>query len=164
MDREADLLAGVPAVSPLAWLCGYHFPVHRIGPDFRPEAADEQPTWLVVYRRLDDRIGFLELNAATARLFELARDNAGGRTGRDGIHGATFSSAELTSESENLSGGAVQIGNAITELLGVVVKRVPDAEAYEKAEPALIEQLLEVRERLIRADLGDGIETPYWPA
>ncbi len=47
----------------------------------------------------------------------------GGRTGRDGIHGATFSSAELTSESETLSGGAVQIGNAITEkmLLDVVM-------------------------------------------
>lgn len=39
----------------------------------------------------------------------------GGRTGRDGIHGATFSSAELTHESEELSGGAVQIGNAIEE-------------------------------------------------
>ena len=39
----------------------------------------------------------------------------GGRTGRDGIHGATFSSIELTSESEKISGGAVQIGNAITE-------------------------------------------------
>ncbi len=39
----------------------------------------------------------------------------GGRTGRDGIHGATFSSVELTAESENVSGGAVQIGNAITE-------------------------------------------------
>ncbi|MHB1033981.1 MAG: phosphoribosylformylglycinamidine synthase subunit PurL [Pirellulales bacterium] len=39
----------------------------------------------------------------------------GGRTGRDGIHGATFSSAELTSQSETISGGAVQIGNAITE-------------------------------------------------
>lgn len=39
----------------------------------------------------------------------------GGRTGRDGIHGATFSSAELTAESESLSGGAVQIGNAITQ-------------------------------------------------
>ncbi|MBM4002120.1 MAG: phosphoribosylformylglycinamidine synthase subunit PurL [Planctomycetes bacterium] len=39
----------------------------------------------------------------------------GGRTGRDGIHGATFSSAELTSESESISGGAVQIGNAIME-------------------------------------------------
>jgi phosphoribosylformylglycinamidine synthase len=39
----------------------------------------------------------------------------GGRTGRDGIHGATFSSAELHSESDSVSGGAVQIGNAITE-------------------------------------------------
>lgn len=39
----------------------------------------------------------------------------GGRTGRDGIHGATFSSGELTAESETVSSGAVQIGNAITE-------------------------------------------------
>ncbi len=48
----------------------------------------------------------------------------GGRTGRDGIHGATFSSAELTHESEELSGGAVQIGNAITEkmLLDVILE------------------------------------------
>jgi phosphoribosylformylglycinamidine synthase II len=40
---------------------------------------------------------------------------AGGRTGRDGIHGATFSSIELSSESEAESGGAVQIGHAINE-------------------------------------------------
>jgi len=48
----------------------------------------------------------------------------GGRTGRDGIHGATFSSAELTHESETLSGGAVQIGNAITEkmLMDVILE------------------------------------------
>jgi phosphoribosylformylglycinamidine synthase len=39
----------------------------------------------------------------------------GGRTGRDGIHGATFSSGELTHKSETISGGAVQIGNPITE-------------------------------------------------
>jgi phosphoribosylformylglycinamidine synthase len=39
----------------------------------------------------------------------------GGRTGRDGIHGATFSSVELTDQSESVSSGAVQIGNAITE-------------------------------------------------
>lgn len=39
----------------------------------------------------------------------------GGRTGRDGIHGATFSSGELTQESEKLSGSAVQIGNPIQE-------------------------------------------------
>jgi phosphoribosylformylglycinamidine synthase len=40
---------------------------------------------------------------------------AGGRTGRDGIHGATFSSIELSSASETQSGGAVQIGHAIHE-------------------------------------------------
>ncbi len=39
----------------------------------------------------------------------------GGRTGRDGIHGATFSSESLSSESETQSGGAVQIGNPIAE-------------------------------------------------
>jgi phosphoribosylformylglycinamidine synthase len=39
----------------------------------------------------------------------------GGRTGRDGIHGATFSSAELTHETAETSGSAVQIGDPITE-------------------------------------------------
>lgn len=56
------------------------------------------------------------------------------------------------------------IGNAITELLGVVVKRVPDADAYGLAEPALIEKLLEVRRRLVEADLGEGIATKLWNA
>ena len=56
------------------------------------------------------------------------------------------------------------IGNAITELLGVVVKRIPDAEAYGALEPALIAKLLEARRRLCEADLGEGIETPFWPA
>ena len=41
----------------------------------------------------------------------------GGRTGRDGLHGATFSSAELTHETGAVAGGAVQIGNPITEKL-----------------------------------------------
>lgn len=45
----------------------------------------------------------------------------GGRTGRDGIHGATFSSAELEGTSADEFSHAVQIGNAIEE------KRVLDA-------------------------------------
>ena len=40
---------------------------------------------------------------------------AGGRTGRDGIHGVTFASAELTEESEKVSRPAVQIANHIEE-------------------------------------------------
>jgi phosphoribosylformylglycinamidine synthase len=45
----------------------------------------------------------------------------GGRTGRDGIHGATFSSVELHDESVSVSSSAVQIGDPIQE------KRVLDA-------------------------------------
>ena len=40
---------------------------------------------------------------------------AGGRTGRDGIHGATFSSSELTDTHANEFSHAVQIGHAIEE-------------------------------------------------
>lgn len=64
----------------------------------------------------------------------------GGRTGRDGIHGATFSSVELHDESVSDSSSSVQIGDPITE------KRVLDA-------------LLRARdERLYRAvtDCGAG--------
>ncbi|PVX24689.1 MAG: phosphoribosylformylglycinamidine synthase subunit PurL [Candidatus Bathyarchaeum sp.] len=39
----------------------------------------------------------------------------GGETGRDGIHGVTFASAELTKESEEISRPAVQIANPIEE-------------------------------------------------
>ncbi|MGE5042478.1 MAG: phosphoribosylformylglycinamidine synthase subunit PurL [Candidatus Levyibacteriota bacterium] len=39
----------------------------------------------------------------------------GGKTGRDGIHGATFSSAEMTDKTVQVNSSAVQIGNAIEE-------------------------------------------------
>lgn len=64
----------------------------------------------------------------------------GGRTGRDGIHGATFSSGEMTHRTMNVNASAVQIGHAIEE------KRMSDA-------------LLKARdEKLIRAltDCGAG--------
>ncbi len=71
-----DMLAAVPRLSPLAWLLSYQFPVHRIGPGFRPAVAEEEPTYLVVYRDREDKVRFMELNAATARLVELIRDNS----------------------------------------------------------------------------------------
>lgn len=39
----------------------------------------------------------------------------GGRTGRDGIHGATFSSGTMTDKTISVNSAAVQIGNAIEE-------------------------------------------------
>ena len=55
------------------------------------------------------------------------------------------------------------VGNAITELLGIVVKRVEDAVAYAQAEPALVAQLLEVRNRLVWSNLGEPLSAPSWP-
>ena len=55
----------------------------------------------------------------------------GGRTGRDGIHGATFSSAELTEDSESISGGSVQIGNPVTEKMVLdVLLQARDRDLY----------------------------------
>ena len=50
-------------------------------------------------------------NAKTGDLIVLA----GGKTGRDGIHGVTFASAELTEKSEEVSRPSVQIANPIEE-------------------------------------------------
>jgi phosphoribosylformylglycinamidine synthase len=64
----------------------------------------------------------------------------GGKTGRDGIHGVTFASAELTEKSEEISRPAVQIANPIEE---------------EKLKRAIIE----VRDRQLGSaitDLGGG--------
>ncbi len=65
---------------------------------------------------------------------------AGGKTGRDGIHGVTFASAELTEKSEEISRPAVQIADPIEE---------------EKLKRAIIE----IRDRELASattDLGGG--------
>jgi len=56
----------------------------------------------------------------------------GGRTGRDGIHGATFSSGEITHEYETVFSHAVQIGNPIVEkkMLDVLIQ-ANDTNLYE---------------------------------
>ena len=73
--REVDVAAAVPQLSPLAWVLSYQYPVHKIGAQFRPDSS-EQATFLAVYRNRDDQVQFIELNAATARLLELTRENA----------------------------------------------------------------------------------------
>ncbi|MHB8627266.1 MAG: AIR synthase related protein [Aggregatilineales bacterium] len=55
----------------------------------------------------------------------------GGRTGRDGLHGATFSSDALAHNTGQVAGAAVQIGNPITQkdVMEVIV-RARDAKLY----------------------------------
>lgn len=71
VNECGDMLEEVPVLSPLAWPVAYQYPVHRISVDFRPSVAPSQPTYIVVYRGRDDQVGFLEVNAVTARLLQL---------------------------------------------------------------------------------------------
>jgi hypothetical protein len=72
---DGDPLSGIPVVSPLACVLAYRFPVHRIGPDFRPDAPPEQPTVLLLVRGRNDQVRFHEINALSALLIERLREN-----------------------------------------------------------------------------------------
>jgi hypothetical protein len=61
-DADADLLDGVPLLSPLAWPLAYAWPVHRIGAQFQPEAPPPQPTLLLLRREADGEVRFSELS------------------------------------------------------------------------------------------------------
>jgi hypothetical protein len=74
-DHDGNLLEGVPVLSSTAWPLVYRYPVHRIGPDFQPEYAGAQPTYLLAYRDTADDVGFVELNPVSARLFSLLQAN-----------------------------------------------------------------------------------------
>ncbi len=56
------------------------------------------------------------------------------------------------------------VGNAITELLGIVVKRMENEAAYAAIERPLVERLLEARQRLVDAKLGEPLSARCWPA
>ena len=81
VDPDGDLLAGVPVKSELAWVYAYQYPVHRISKEFQPDAPEEQPVYLAVYRGSNDKVGFLELNPVTAGLLNAVAENETGKTG-----------------------------------------------------------------------------------
>lgn len=64
------------ALSPLAFVQAYQFPVHRIGPDWQPLQPPTEPTTLVVYRNRADKVQFLALNALSYQLLN-ALEEAG---------------------------------------------------------------------------------------
>ena len=81
VDPEGDLLTNIPVKSELAWVYAYQYPVHRISTDYIPEEPAEQPVFLAVYRRENDKVGFLELNPVTAKLLEAISESDAQQTG-----------------------------------------------------------------------------------
>jgi hypothetical protein len=81
-DAHGDLLAGVPVLSPWLRLLAYAWPVHRIGPEWRPaDTPPAEPTLLLVRRDHDGRARFSQLSPLVHRLFQ--RLQQGGASGRE---------------------------------------------------------------------------------
>jgi hypothetical protein len=116
-DPDGDLLENVPVLSSAAWPLAYRYPVHRISPDFQPQHAGEQATYLLAYRDKQDDVGFIELNPVSARLFSLLQENQSS-SGRTLLHNIA---SELAHPDPDV---VVQGGSAILEdwrRLGIVL-------------------------------------------
>lgn len=82
LDADGDLLEGIPMVSPQAWALAYQWPVHRIGPTYRPTQPADAPTLLLVRRDVDGNVRFAQLSPLAFRLLQRLSANESG-SGRD---------------------------------------------------------------------------------
>lgn len=69
-DDDAIAVTDIVALSPLARLLEYAFPVHAINAEHRPDAPPERPTLLVAWRDRHDRVRGMRVNPATMRLLQ----------------------------------------------------------------------------------------------
>ncbi len=81
---NGDPFDGIPILNPVHQMVCYHFPVHKIDAQYRPQAPPDTPSWLLGFRDRDLAFKFLDFDAATARLFELVRDHPQ-NTGRESL-------------------------------------------------------------------------------
>lgn len=65
----------VPCPNPALMNLHYQWPVHRIGPSFRPRKP--VPTFMLVYRDRDEAVCFVQLNAVSSRLLTIVSGDEG---------------------------------------------------------------------------------------
>jgi hypothetical protein len=70
-----NFLSGRLRLSPLAWTLAYQYPVQKISPDFLPQSAPEQATFLIVYRNRDDEVNFIEITPISYRLLQIIQEH-----------------------------------------------------------------------------------------
>ena len=82
IDRDGDLIAGVPVANPVMRIVSYRYPVHAIDADYQPLTAPALVTRIAAFRDRAYAYGFLDLNGPAARLLELIVAGEG-RSGRE---------------------------------------------------------------------------------
>lgn len=119
-DAEGDLLAGAPVLSPLAWPLAYRWPVHRLGPQFQPDAPPDAPTLLLLRREADGDVRFSELSPLAFRLLCRLGDFPQG--GREQLQALALEAGVAADEAfiaqgrqllEQMRGSGVLLGTAI---------------------------------------------------
>ncbi len=71
IEADGDLISGRPALNPLLSLQSYAYPVHRIGPRFKPSAEQQEETHFAILRNREDEVKFIVINSVSMRLLHL---------------------------------------------------------------------------------------------
>lgn len=72
-DQKGDVLEGIPIASPIVEGFLYQYPVHEIS--IENAFPEPKQSVLIVYRKRDDSVGFIESNPFTLNLLELLKKN-----------------------------------------------------------------------------------------
>lgn len=75
IDPDGDLMSGRPALNPLLSLQSYAYPVHRIGPRFKPVAEQKEETHFAILRNIEDEVKFILINPVSLRLLFLLQSS-----------------------------------------------------------------------------------------
>jgi hypothetical protein len=76
VDPAGDLLKEQPALNPVLSLQSYAYPVHRIGPRFKPAREQREETHFAILRNGDDEVKFIIINSVSLRLLVLLQSTA----------------------------------------------------------------------------------------
>ncbi len=103
IDPAGDLLANPIVVSPLIWSLRYRYAVHQIGPGHVPSTEPAQPSFLIVYRKRDDKVSFIESNQVTHRLLELLSNEPTGRSALEALEAEIGATVDNRVQAEGLA-------------------------------------------------------------
>ncbi len=70
LSLQTDLLNEIPVLNQVHKLQAYTYAVHLISPEVQPDTAPDTHSYLAIFRDVDDKAAFIELNPVTARLLE----------------------------------------------------------------------------------------------
>lgn len=74
VDSDGDVLSSRPVLSPVVEGFLYQYPVHQVS--LENPSPEPKPSALIVYRKRDDSVGFVESNSFTLQLLALLKQQA----------------------------------------------------------------------------------------